>query len=342
MPGVNPFPSMTAPYPGPHVRARLAGRSILAPIVLSAAFTLFARATSAQSTDGPDVIAVFSSVSPDYARTTLPDGKLKPEPFAFAEGGRLGSPMADLSVDKLRLADVARLVAPALAEQSYVSASDPKQTRLLIVVYWGSTARGSLLPENQLAEGHGLAAVRASPAYAPNGANDGHGSGDPEMSAVAYQGAIRQLEREANEDAIDSGLAAEDAANQKHDQLDRQDASLLGYLPTLASAHGSAGTAQARRRQDLIDELDAGRYFVVLLAYDFQRLLMHKQRKILWETRFSIREHGHEFDRDLAAMAKNASRYFGRDSNGLKRDQYDAHVIIGPLKVLGTESPDSR
>ncbi len=315
---------------------------MLAHVVLSAAVALFAEAAAAQSSDRADVIAVYSSVSPDYVRTTLPDGKLKPEPFAFAEGGRLGSPMADPSVDKLGLADVARLIAPALAEQSYVSASDPKQTRLLIVVYWGSTARSSLLPESQLAEGHGLAAVRASPVYSPNGTNDGHGSGDPEMSAVAYQGAIRQLEREANEDAIDSGLAAEDAANQNHDQLDRQDASLLGYLPTLTAAHGGAGTAQAMRRQDLIDELDAGRYFVVLLAYDFQRLLLHKQRKILWETRFSIREHGHEFDRDLAAMAKNASRYFGRDSKGLRRDTYDAHVIIGPLKVLGTESPDAK
>src|ERR1700683_3087205 len=66
MPGEEPFPSMTAPYPGP-LRSRLAGRGILAPVVLAAAFTLFARAASAQSTDGPDVIAVFSSVSPDYA-----------------------------------------------------------------------------------------------------------------------------------------------------------------------------------------------------------------------------------------------------------------------------------
>jgi hypothetical protein len=314
----------------------------VARLILSAGLALFAEAASAQTSDRADVIAVYSSVSPDYVRTTLPDGKFKPEPFAFAEGGRLGSPMVDLSVDKLRLTDVARLVAPALADQGYVSASDPKQTRLLIVVYWGSTARNSLLPENQLSEGHGLASVRAGPFYAPNGTHDGQGNGDPEMSAAAYQGTIRQLEREANEDAIDSGLAAEDAANQKHDQLDLQEAGLLGYLPTLTAARGGAGTAQALRRQDLIDELDAGRYFVVLLAYDFQRLLLHKQRKILWETRFSIRERGHEFDRDLAAMARNASRYFGRDSDGLKRDTYDARVIIGPLKVLGTEAPDSR
>jgi hypothetical protein len=68
---------------------------------------------------------------------------------------------------------------------------------------------------------------------------------------------------------------------------------------------------------DVLSAIEVDRYFVVLRAYDFQRAWKQKSLKLLWETRFSLSERRHDFERDLPAMAQNASLYFGQDSYGL-------------------------
>jgi hypothetical protein len=92
----------------------------------------------------------------------------------------------------------------------------------------------------------------------------------------------------------------------------------------------------------MIDEVEESRYYVVLLAYDFQILRKSKERKLLWETRFSIPERGNDFSKELEAMAKSAARYFGRDSQGLLRKPLPkTSVKLGELQVIGTE-PDPK
>jgi hypothetical protein len=88
----------------------------------------------------------------------------------------------------------------------------------------------------------------------------------------------------------------------------------------------------------LIDDVEDDRYFVVLMAYDFQLLWKEKKHKLLWETRFSIRQRRNAFDQQLAAMAQYASRYFGQDSHGLIRQPIpEGQVILGELKVVGVD-----
>jgi hypothetical protein len=113
---------------------------------------------------------------------------------------------------------------------------------------------------------------------------------------------------------------------------------MLGYDSWWAATFGAhSGTPQERERQDMMHELEEDRYFVVLMAYDFQLLRQRKQHKLLWETRFSIREHVNAFDQALPAMAVEASPYFGRDSGGLTHKPLpDATVNIGDLRNLGT------
>jgi len=63
-----------------------------------------------------------------------------------------------------------------------------------------------------------------------------------------------------------------------------------------------------------------------------------KQRKLLWETRFNIRQRGNDFDKELGNMALIASRYFGKDSDGLIRKSFtDAKVTLGEAKLVGFE-----
>jgi hypothetical protein len=88
----------------------------------------------------------------------------------------------------------------------------------------------------------------------------------------------------------------------------------------------------------VINEIEENRYFVVLMAYDFQLQWKQKKHKLLWETRFSIQEHRNDFKLALPAMARDASRFFGQDSHGLIRQPLpEGHVTLGEPKVLEYE-----
>ena len=90
-------------------------------------------------------------------------------------------------------------------------------------------------------------------------------------------------------------------------------------------------------RYEVLDALAANRYFVILRAYDFQAAWRRKQVRPLWETRFSLSERRHDFERELPAMARFASLYFGQDSHGLVRIPPipEGRVDIGDVMSLG-------
>lgn len=288
--------------------------------------------------DNDGVVAVYSAVSPAYARTALPGGSFKPETYAFGEGGAWGGPSNDRTIDKLKFIDVARLIAPALAGKDYLASKDPRQTGLLIMVYWGTTSGTSdarSAPEYQFAELlRGLSQPVLGPAQSPSDGLGGiHGSpagtSDQQQRAVLEEGRNMELDRADMMTNI---------ANRTRDLQDNQNAALLGYLPELRRMDGYEWTALRQVRRDIVTDIEEDRYFVVLLAYDFQSLWKQKQRKLLWETRFSIRERHNDFSKALAAMAANASRYFGQDSHGLIRDRLpETYITFGEPKVLSYE-----
>jgi hypothetical protein len=285
-----------------------------------------------------DITAVAAKASPDYIRVRQKDGAFPVEGYAFGEGGHYGGPMIDPAIDKLKFIDVARVISEPLAEQNYWPDRNPHTTKLLIMVYWGltdvpppvssSSAYNNLsVIQNKIQATAGLA--KAAAAAGPSGGKGYHPS-----SSVA--GATpEQL------DELDSSLAMLDVVNQQRKRTDFFNAAMLGYSTEglLNTDYGDyiRGTALGLRQQDLMTELEDNRYFVVLMAYDFQTLWKTKKHKLLWETRFSIRQRHNNFDDALAGMAKAASEYFGQNSGGLvRRDTPVGRVDIGDVKALGT------
>ncbi len=236
-----------------------------------------------------DITAVSSRVSDGYARTKLADGSFQPETYAFGEGGHLSGSTADETIDKLKFIEVARTITGPLAGQQYLPAKDPKQTKLLIMVYWGTTTGSAEDPT------------------LPN-------TNDVEMKLMFRS---------------------------QRDHADVRNARLLGYdaedIIGTDYGRGLLLTALHRKTEDLLDEIEDNRYFVVLMAYDFQLLWKEKKHKLLWETRFSIRENRNDFGKVLPDMAQFASRYFGRDTHGLVRKPLKENVNLGELKILGVE-----
>jgi len=107
---------------------------------------------------------------------------------------------------------------------------------------------------------------------------------------------------------------------------------------------------------ELIDE----RYFVILMAYDYQRirredrayqaLLVQSPRearrlgpppqpKPVWIVRMNIRAAGNNFGEALMAMGREAANYFGKQVDDLVDAPaavgQNAHVDVGPTQVLG-------
>jgi hypothetical protein len=124
--------------------------------------------------------------------------------------------------------------------------------------------------------------------------------------------------------------------------VDLQNALILGYAGEIAATPTRLGLIHNVKRDDLIDDIEHNRYFVVLMAYDFQLLWKEKKHKLLWETRFSIREQGNDFGKMLPSMAKYASQYFGQDSHGLiRRVIPEGNVEIGIPQTVSQDGENA-
>jgi hypothetical protein len=290
-------------------------------------------ATGALASDG-EIAAISSQVSPDYARVRLANGSFQAETYTFGEGGRLAGPSQDNTIDGLTFLDVARVVAPPLEKKNYVPVEDrnPEKTNLLIMVYWGTTtgtagASDSLEYQNlQRTQG-----PKQPPTPPPQ---SGGKSAGPSANSQARMNAATQNARQAVEDGAMAAVLAE---NWQRDQEDMRNALLLGYDSALAQTSDIGATPLSRRHDDLMSELEESRYFVVLMAYDYQALWKQKKHRLLWVTRFSVRARGADFEKLLPSMVGYASQYFGQDSHGLlRRELPEGHVEIGEPRSLGT------
>jgi hypothetical protein len=267
--------------------------------------------------------AVSSRVSPEYVREKLQDGSFKAESYAFAKGGYWSGPLADKAIDRMDFMEVARTMAVPLKKEGYISATDPKTTKLLIMVYWGTT----FAPEHE----------SDSPTYQHLADANSVMGRRPNSQQTEISGKAKDLEGDPDFDAVTVAIAAVQAENRMRDLTNRRNAMMLGYDSWWEAVFDAPnGSALEMRKRDMLDELESNRYFVVLMAYDFQLLWKERKHRLLWETRFSIDEHHNAFDKQLAAMALDASKYFGRDSKGLTHELLpEGHVDIGKVRNLG-------
>ena len=291
-----------------------------------------------------DIAAVSSRASSDYKRLRQSDGSYASESYAFGKGGSWAGVMKDESIDKLSFLDVAHVIARPLALQHYYPCNDPAKTKLLIMVYWGTTHAPEHAHESNgmvLMQQAEEAVAMDSTVAVVNSTRGGIVGAEPGWSPIstARQGATPGYE--AALDELSGAVAMLEAENQRREQDDLINIRMLGYDSWREQTAGDRrGTAFEQSRRDLYDEIEQNRYFVVLMAYDFQMLAKAKKHRLLWETRFSIRQQHHQFDRELPSLALYASRYFGQDTGGLVHDRIpQGEVEVGDVRTLGEASP---
>jgi hypothetical protein len=312
-------------------------RSFRVAVCLAAGVLALKSSPLALGAGDGEIAAVSSQVSTEYSRVKLADGSFQPETYTFGEGGRLAGEAHDETIDRVTFLDVAKVVAGPLGRKNYVPVEDrnPEKTKLLIMVYWGTTT-GTSGASNTL-EYQNLQRTQGSskqPPTPPPSAGSSSASTGPAANQQARQSAATQNSRQSTEDGAMAAVLAE---NWQRDQFDMRNAQLLGYDTALAQTSDVGATPLSRRHDDLVSEIEENRYFVVLMAYDYQALWTQKKHRLFWVTRFSVRERGADFEKMLPSMVAYASQYFGQDSHGLlRRPLPEGHVEIGEPTSLGT------
>jgi hypothetical protein len=135
-----------------------------------------------------NVTAVSSKVvSKDYVRAKLPDGSYQPEEYFLKNGGRFDKPSGDASIDNIGFPEMARVIAGQLGAQNYVRAKSKQSGKLIIVVFWGTTATPDLASNRALND------VSRTPREGPD------------LPLVAFENAMRDMS-----DSMNAGILGYD------------------------------------------------------------------------------------------------------------------------------------
>lgn len=291
---------------------------------------------TASSFAGTPAVAVFSKTVNGYTRPN------RAETYVFADGGRLPGSVADRSIDDLKFPQVAGVVAASLKRQNYVQTSDVKAADLLIFVSFGTTtgvdetdyqrSMGSL--------GNDYANLSLRTENISGGPNS-RMSNAPIINDSNTTGVALDTQRISNDLGdfwgIDGSLNQIALANEQRYQANRMNAEILGYDKEWADTNVMRPYLSTAR--DVLQEIEESRYFVVLKAYDFQSLRQHKEKKLLWVTRYSIPRAGFRFDEQVVDMTRYASQFFGQNVDRLiRRHLPEGRVEVGTPVVVPTST----
>ncbi len=303
-----------------------------------------------------DFITVNATASKGYAQRKYVKGVPQAETYVFYQGRFFGE-TRDPSLQNLSFLDIAKILAPDLAKQNYFPTRNYKAANLLIVVNWGSTltepAQNAADPERQF-------------------------QFDDKMKAIqdyntAFTAPPDSLFMPVGSTFADPSVITFEMALNRNDQFSAQvgasyNARLLGYTEALNREMRKSWAFQdglSAKAESYLADLGQERYFIVLLAYDYQEMQQNHRalatqslmglaqgasaasttssRKPadpvpVWAVRLNIRANGNNFTQALPAMSAMAAEYFGKQVDDLATAQVaigsTAHVKVGETKVL--------
>jgi hypothetical protein len=264
-------------------------RSHLAAVVLALALGLL---VGVRLDAGLESIALSSTAAKVYVRPVGEDGKPRLETYVFSPGRFFGPAMADASVAAKSLPDVLKALVPNLAKQNYYPTKDEPNANLAIIVHWGST---------QMYE-------------TPGGKDRVVEAMNQELSTLNTAIADTGM---GDAGALNNVLTENQTNQQSEGNMINFNADLLGYRRDLENQRQKM--LPTTEEITMSTELNEERYFVVLMAYDYQLMKKERKTKLLWVTRMSVRAPGNNFTEALPALALAGSDIFGRQLNQMLR-----------------------
>jgi len=291
--------------------------------------------------DHQDFITINANATRGYEQRKFVNGVPQRQTYALFQGKFFGE-TNDPTLRRLDFNGIAKILAPNLAKQNYYPAKDYKSADLVIVVNWGSTltdpTQDPTDTERQLQFDDKMATIQAYNASFAVG-------GGPDPSGIQF----------GMTESRTDGYSAQVAAS--------YNARLLGYTSALNKEMAKSWAYQdglSAKAESYLADLNQERYFVVLLAYDYQAMQrdhrgdvqnsimgatmmggtayaratmtsVHKPGTPLpvWSVRMNIRAAGNSFTQALPAMSQMDQLKTAQVSVGTQ-----SHVDIGDTKVM--------
>lgn len=279
----------------------------------------------------PRRTSAFSTVSPEFERTRLPNGEWEEVTYALGRGQMLDPTGRDDSLIELSFEELGQILAKALLLENFVPTPGPEETDLVIVVSWGKTIPAS----NPMGE-VGMAGMAGimndmNQLTSQIAQNDAAGTSRTVEGIDPSRAELSSMQSE-----LVSMTMMNQMAEEKRRRANYHNAKLLGYAPKMADLYSFdvAGGPQGGLLRDLEEEIESPRYFVILQAYDFKTMWKEKKRNMLWSTRFSIRAKGEKFDEQVGNMAQAAASMFGKKSNRLSRQLLPGRAKFGEIEMV--------
>ena len=265
-----------------------------------------------------EFVTVSATAAKGYVRPIGTDGAPRPETYIVSKGIFFDGSTKDSGLEKTPFIDLAATVGRSLLKQNYFPAKDAQLADLLLVVHWGTTT----VYEDALKDFRATDLHNALTAY--NGA----------VAAAANGGST------PDSSELNSLLSSRDTETMSASSFSGYNAKLLGYETALRKKRGEMTVSP--EEQTFQNDLAEERYFVVVMAYDYQAMKKDRTRKLLWTTRMSVRAPGTNFKTALPEMSVMAANYFGKQVDDLQRGEVgvkEGKVDIGEAKVVTEPTP---
>ena len=252
-------------------------------------------------------VVVDSEASASYLEAQANRSPDDIETVHFMEGQYFGGLSKDKSLERVTFQEIVEGLAPNLAKQNYLPGDDVRTGDLLLVVHYGVAAVDT--PWDELM---GITSEEEEAML--------YGSS---TGSASYETGAVELSVDVNYDARPSSKMPGAGSN----------ARLLGFERQLQKRN-----LTRVEEFDLRADLEDDRYFIIVMAYDCQKLLNENEFALQWSTRFSVRSPGTNFEDAHLALSRAAAPFFGKHLDDLERTSVpfgkDVEVDIGDLEVV--------
>ena len=267
---------------------------------------------AAMSLSAANRIVVRTVASEQYVKDRALDAKKKVQSYQFIKGRHFKGMTNDPGMEKVSFMDIVQDMARHLVKQNYYPNPVKGEGELLIVVHYGVTDFEEDLMDMMgwtSYEDMGFDDTVA-------GAGDGGTALDPSQLNAIYD--------------LSFNLSSAATINSMNEDSQFFKATLLGMEDAYT------GRLNPQDEYNLKHMMQEERYFVVLMAYDYEKIRTTGEIELLWSTRYSIRAAGQSFESAIKDMNLVAGDYFGKNLKGLvsKRASDESRVEMGDIEVL--------
>ncbi len=228
--------------------------------------------------------------------------------YVFLEGKQFSGLTKDRMLEEMPFETIALELSSRLEKRSMYQALNHDDADMLLMVSWGTTDAPL-----DWAELSGQTDFGGD----PNGESQVPG-GDPSS------GGDNSLPE------LDHTLVNIDSRS--GDNSRNSTASLLGIERAVEESRNVK-----QRSYELKQMLESERYFIVVQAFDYQKMKSKEGIVLLWSTRFSMDTIGANFEDAYLSLSRAAQPYFGENLDDLKREKTIVGIgegTVGELEVI--------